>query len=148
MNWGDDGLKRFFRRAFVQLRPGGLFIIEPQSFDTYKKRAKLMVLYFLIIHHPNFIYPFLSLDLHGIILFSEILINFYVFSLKWWSIISLLFFFQTNSKIIWLMKLDSKNMNIWAFQMQRHQVMNNFLSFGSKMIIKSIDIQLVKSVFS
>ncbi|VDM40425.1 unnamed protein product [Toxocara canis] len=41
LNWGDAGLKRFFRRAFLQLRPGGLFILEPQAFDSYKKRARM-----------------------------------------------------------------------------------------------------------
>uniref|UniRef100_A0A0M3IG99 RNA methyltransferase n=1 Tax=Ascaris lumbricoides TaxID=6252 RepID=A0A0M3IG99_ASCLU len=41
LNWGDAGLKRFFRRVFLQLRPGGLFILEPQAFRSYKKRAKI-----------------------------------------------------------------------------------------------------------
>ncbi|MFH4977327.1 hypothetical protein AB6A40_004036 [Gnathostoma spinigerum] len=41
LNWGDDGLKRFFRRAFLQLRPGGIFILEPQNFESYRKRSKM-----------------------------------------------------------------------------------------------------------
>ncbi|KAM3719474.1 putative RNA methyltransferase Y17G7B.18 [Dirofilaria immitis] len=41
LNWGDTGIKRFFKRVYRHLRPGGLFILEPQSFETYKKRAKL-----------------------------------------------------------------------------------------------------------
>ncbi|VDK51941.1 unnamed protein product [Anisakis simplex] len=41
LNWGDAGLKRFFRRAFKELHPGGRFILEPQAFDSYRKRAKL-----------------------------------------------------------------------------------------------------------
>ncbi|CAA19465.1 putative RNA methyltransferase Y17G7B.18 [Caenorhabditis elegans] len=41
LNWGDDGMRRFFRRAYAQLHPGGRLIIEPQAFDSYKKRAKM-----------------------------------------------------------------------------------------------------------
>uniref|UniRef100_A0A1I7XAD2 RNA methyltransferase n=1 Tax=Heterorhabditis bacteriophora TaxID=37862 RepID=A0A1I7XAD2_HETBA len=41
LNFGDDGLRRFFRRAFNQLMPGGRFILEPQPFASYRKRAKM-----------------------------------------------------------------------------------------------------------
>ncbi|VDL65003.1 unnamed protein product [Nippostrongylus brasiliensis] len=41
LNYGDDGLRRFFRRAFNQLLPGGRFILEPQPFASYRKRAKM-----------------------------------------------------------------------------------------------------------
>lgn len=41
LNWGDAGIKRFFKRVYRHLRPGGLFILEAQGFETYKKRAKL-----------------------------------------------------------------------------------------------------------
>ncbi|KJH45479.1 Bicoid-interacting protein 3 [Dictyocaulus viviparus] len=41
LNYGDDGLRRFFRRAFNQLFPGGRFIVEPQPFASYKKRSKM-----------------------------------------------------------------------------------------------------------
>lgn len=41
LNFGDDGLRRFFRRAFNQLLPGGRFILEPQPFASYRKRSKM-----------------------------------------------------------------------------------------------------------
>ena len=59
LNWGDIGMKSeiavfivgiynfvfsdFFLRAFKNLRPGGRFIVEPQEFSTYWKRAKTLV---------------------------------------------------------------------------------------------------------
>ncbi|XP_055332219.1 probable RNA methyltransferase Y17G7B.18 [Paramacrobiotus metropolitanus] len=46
LNWGDEGLKRFFQRTFHHLRPGGLFIVEPQEWFSYcsgKSKGKLTV---------------------------------------------------------------------------------------------------------
>lgn len=40
MNYGDDGLKRFFRKIYDSLTVGGFFILEPQSLESYHKRAK------------------------------------------------------------------------------------------------------------
>ncbi|XP_069169157.1 LOW QUALITY PROTEIN: 7SK snRNA methylphosphate capping enzyme [Procambarus clarkii] len=41
LNWGDSGLKRFFRRIFHNLKPGGRLILEPQGWPSYNKRRKL-----------------------------------------------------------------------------------------------------------
>lgn len=41
LNWGDDGLKRMFRRIFLHLHPGGRLILEPQPWSTYQKKSKM-----------------------------------------------------------------------------------------------------------
>ena len=43
LNWGDAGIKRFFKKIFHHLRPGGKFILEPQPFSSYSKKKKLTV---------------------------------------------------------------------------------------------------------
>ncbi len=43
LNWGDSGLKRFFKKVYAHLQPGGKFILEPQSFSSYYKRKKITV---------------------------------------------------------------------------------------------------------
>jgi len=48
LNWGDAGLKRFFRRAFQQLLPGGRLILEIQAYSTYAKKSRLMVGSFIV----------------------------------------------------------------------------------------------------
>lgn len=37
VNWGDAGLVEFFRRLVAALRPGGLLVLEPQPWRSYKQ---------------------------------------------------------------------------------------------------------------
>lgn len=41
LNWGDEGLKRLFRRVYRHLRPGGVLLLEPQPWASYRKRKTL-----------------------------------------------------------------------------------------------------------
>ena len=41
LNFGDEGLRRLFTRAHACLRPGGRFLLEPQPWSSYRKRAHL-----------------------------------------------------------------------------------------------------------
>lgn len=38
LNWGDEGLIRTFKKIFIQLRPGGVFMLEAQPLESYSKK--------------------------------------------------------------------------------------------------------------
>ena len=40
LHGGDKGLKSFFKKVYDSLLPGGTFVLEPQEFQTFHKRAK------------------------------------------------------------------------------------------------------------
>ena len=42
LNEGDEGLKTFFRRVHDVLRPGGVFILEPQPWESYRKARRIL----------------------------------------------------------------------------------------------------------
>lgn len=43
LNWGDEALKRTFRKMHRQLRPGGRLVLEPQAFSSYARKKRLHV---------------------------------------------------------------------------------------------------------
>ncbi|KAG0565917.1 hypothetical protein KC19_7G023400 [Ceratodon purpureus] len=40
LNWGDEGLMTLFYKIFAALRPGGVLILEPQPWKSYRKNRK------------------------------------------------------------------------------------------------------------
>nr|XP_016434913.1 PREDICTED: probable RNA methyltransferase At5g51130 [Nicotiana tabacum]XP_016434914.1 PREDICTED: probable RNA methyltransferase At5g51130 [Nicotiana tabacum]XP_016434915.1 PREDICTED: probable RNA methyltransferase At5g51130 [Nicotiana tabacum]XP_016434916.1 PREDICTED: probable RNA methyltransferase At5g51130 [Nicotiana tabacum]XP_016434917.1 PREDICTED: probable RNA methyltransferase At5g51130 [Nicotiana tabacum] len=38
LNWGDEGLITLFSKVWRLLSPGGVFILEPQPWDSYYKK--------------------------------------------------------------------------------------------------------------
>jgi len=40
LNWCDYGIKRFFNKVYETLKDNGIFILEPQPFSGYSRKAK------------------------------------------------------------------------------------------------------------
>jgi len=38
---GDEGLIKFFERVYAALKPGGFFVLEPQSWESYAKAKRM-----------------------------------------------------------------------------------------------------------
>ncbi|KAK3003424.1 hypothetical protein RJ639_018689 [Escallonia herrerae] len=57
LNWGDDGLITLFSKIWRLLQPGGVFILEPQPWISYKKNHQVSEIashnYFNIKLHPE-----------------------------------------------------------------------------------------------
>lgn len=43
LNWGDEGLEKLFKRVYDLLRPGGIFVLEPQPWKSYRQAFKKQV---------------------------------------------------------------------------------------------------------
>lgn len=41
LEYSDPGIKLFFSKCYSALKAGGILVLEPQSWDTYKKKIKL-----------------------------------------------------------------------------------------------------------
>jgi 7SK snRNA methylphosphate capping enzyme len=41
LNWGDHGIRILFQRAYNELVPGGVLILEPQPWSSYKKKQMI-----------------------------------------------------------------------------------------------------------
>ncbi|KRX04299.1 hypothetical protein PPERSA_11423 [Pseudocohnilembus persalinus] len=41
LNYGDEGIMKLFKNIYYQLNHGGIFILEPQDWKSYKKRRSL-----------------------------------------------------------------------------------------------------------
>ncbi|CAN1132812.1 Probable RNA methyltransferase At5g51130 [Linum perenne] len=41
LNWGDDGLINLFTKVWKLLLPGGIFILEPQPWESYQKNYQV-----------------------------------------------------------------------------------------------------------
>lgn len=41
LNFGDQGLKRFFCRVYRSLREGGIFLLEPQPWSSYRLKRRM-----------------------------------------------------------------------------------------------------------
>ena len=49
LNFGDPGLKRFFKRVYQSLLPGGNFLLEPQPWSSYRLKRRMTVRIFYLL---------------------------------------------------------------------------------------------------
>lgn len=74
LNWGDEGLKLMFKRIFLNLRPGGRLVLEPQPFSSYKKKKnlteKIRANYDAIRFRPEHFIDYLLSDMVGFATFE------------------------------------------------------------------------------
>lgn len=42
LNYGDEGLKKVFEKMYMQLREGGLLVLEPQDWPSYRRKKKMV----------------------------------------------------------------------------------------------------------
>lgn len=68
LNFGDDGLKRAFKRMFHQLKEGGTLVLEAQDWKSYKRRKNLTAE--INTHFKNI--KFYPKDFHEYLLSNEI----------------------------------------------------------------------------
>lgn len=43
LNFGDEGLKRFFKRLYRALHQGGRLVLEPQPWSSYRLKRRMTV---------------------------------------------------------------------------------------------------------
>ncbi|KAI9119129.1 hypothetical protein K1719_009804 [Acacia pycnantha] len=57
LNWGDDGLLTLFAKTWKMLRPGGVFVLEPQPWKSYESNRLVSettaINYRNIMFHPE-----------------------------------------------------------------------------------------------
>ena len=56
LNWGDAGLRSLLQKVFLELTPGGVFILEIQPISSYNK-VKNLTKHIRATHEANQIHP-------------------------------------------------------------------------------------------
>ena len=53
---GDAALKRAFRRMYAQLRAGGKLVLEPQPWQSYRRKKKVTVIHLVALISYEYIF--------------------------------------------------------------------------------------------